>query len=1741
MKIGRKWVNALAALLFLVSMAALWALGEMYDRVCKYNAYHHCDVLAEAGSKPPVKAEKEQAKPKQDGNVHIVQLGDDLVSVAITHGISPSMLMDLNGLKAGDALKPGMELKLPVNRNSSPREQLEDPAISRRTVNSAGAPISQGVPHKAETPLMVTSSRPLSVKKVDYDGDRKISIVFTDRPDMEVARRYIKVEPMLEGNISLTYTTRYNYQIRDHEPIIRVVGEYAYHTNVVLKVLKGLPMFANGKQSVAGRELEAEYTHIFRRNDPDPVVKFMDDGRYLPPAGRQALKVETLMVGELATEIRRVEPRNVVQLLAREENVYRNYGRYYWSDVESGADVEELSGKVETNVITCVNQMFVKEKQFVPVQMRDGGSPRGVFLVSIRNGDFPRNENNHYIPGCRFNPNLYRLVCVSDLGLSVRTDKGKVGAWVVSFTTGKPVAAARVEVYSSANILLARGETDAKGWCELPLASDKGEPFAVIARTQAQDDMTFMALRNSMAVEENYGEGSRPAHLKDNEVTAMVWTERGIYRHDEKIFTQVILRDREMRSPKAMPVSLFLYNPDGQTVASKTVVSDTDGTVTYDGFRALAEQPSGNWTICAKLVGEGGKELGSRKVKIEEFAPPQIRVKVDTGKTCHPTNFSFVVSAEHLFGGPARSLACEGAVVFEDVPFAPAKWKGYKFGNDDLGLKPSFRTLKRDRLDDKGCHEYEAPIWADSGRPKAAVRATGQGVVFEDGGRPATMRQSLICHYYPYYVGANLPEFLKVPETGFPQLDFVCVTPDGEPLKGGRKLVGKLERIDSICAYRKNEAGWSTWHCERVRAKVNDQLSIVVGSDGKATWSLPIRECGDYALTVEDPTTGVSFARTFYLSHWGDDAVRAPLANPTEVAIQCDKAAYRVGESPRLLVKAPFAGHALLTVMREGMVYSEVLNLTNATSEVVLRPLQKQWAPNLEVAISVVQNVKANAKHLAVRAHGVTTVLVRPIEHEIPVSVSAAVKLGTTEGEHTQVGVDFQAPGATSAVVTLVDEGINLLTDEKTPNPIRDLSVPRMGVHPFYDLYHRLLPVVDDGLKANGIKTGGGFGAEMLGRVSPVPSRRFKPLALWSEKVSVQDGKVHVDFQLPEFLGEIRVTVVAYSDHATGAASVQCKVTPKLVMQPDAPRFVAPGDEFEITLPLHNTGNRDGEVVYAIKEGGCDQRVHSGRGLPVSGRLTLRHGESTNVVVKVRAVNTVGEMELVFHAEGLDEVHNAKLFVPVRPAIPWRERAGVALIDPKGEFKLAAQGSNSQYRVMVNGSPIAELVESLEWLADYPHGCLEQTTSRIFPLITAGGILNAVAPSSLAATNRAEYVAAGVNRVQSMIRQNDFVMWPDCTYPPWNCEVSLYAAHFLIEAEKAGERLNPTAKAKVLEFLGKWSRNEIDHNIAAYACHTLALAGNPDLDRMFMLYDNRTSFSALARARLARAFVAAHDAKRAGELMKFALEPQSVKEAAFMVLALLELDPNDSRLLPLVTYLNSRRDHSKFSWGTTENNAHALLALGAYYQHHPLKAGEPKVRCSAGGDQPGVELGKRERKTFKSSTLTVRNVAEVPAYLAWRERTLPELATVTNEFNGLIIERRYLKPNGDLTTLDSLACGDLLVVELAIMSDVTREVGDLVIEDLFPGAFEPVHSELAALNSALKVKDDWVMRKDARDDRMLVFSKKVKLEKGHEVKVRYPVRVVSAGDFVLPGPSVEAMYNPELHARCAPGRIVVRH
>ena len=1603
---------------------------------------------------------------------------------------------------AVDSVRSGESAASPT---STPRgSDTHVASLSQRAATSAVAPVGAKVekakPEKPKEP---------EVCGFDVDGLRGIYIQVSDTPDLTAFMEYVEIVPN-PGPVTTDY---YGWSQK-----VKVMADFQPRTTYRVTVKAGLPM-ADGKVT------KEEFRRTFKTGDRPASVAFAARGRYLPPAGRRAIAIDTVNVTNLECRIRPVPRANIVQLLAREEDRYR---RYYGGGGDS-EETKDISGEPIVKKFRLSPR--INEKITTPLEIRDmdGVSANGVYLVSAKDaGDSSSDE-------------IYRLVCLTDIGLSVRQTEGCVYVWATSLTQGKPIAGLLVSVYGANNVMVGEGITDADGWCACDVAKD-ADAFAVVASRKNGVDSSFLALTKQL--DETIAKGARRSFVAKNACEAYVWTDRGIYRHNEKILVHALLRNAEGNAPKPFPVTLKLVDPEGKVFARSTGLSDIVGAVAAESFVVTDDQMSGVWTVEAVTPGDPDIEIGSRTIRIEEFVPPQIRVKVETPPGLSATNVSFTVVAEHLFGGPAKGLPVEAAVAFSDEPFAPRGWNKFRFGDENRSLQPNFEKLDRRTLDANGRAEFAAAMPPRS-RPRAAVKMTAQGSVFETGGRPAAGRAICTLHVYPYYIGVMLPDILR--EDRQPQAcRVVLVNPDGTPHVGARKLEARFERIEHVYGLKRNDNGFFEWMSDKVRYPMGAPVEVGVTAEGVATLEVPRSSCGDFAVTLRDPATDVSFGASYWVGGADDDAsVRTSLATPSHVTLVADKPVYYPGDIPRIAVKAPFKGYAWLEVMGRDVAYSRVVALTNATAEVELEPVKAAFAPGVDVALSVVQAATAGQRHAANRAWGVVPIKVTTRDSALDVRVAADVACAASGGSDLVAHVSAKGLDGVRgayAAVTVVDEGINLLTDEKVPDPVSWFGETRDAYHPLYDLYNYLLPIVDDRLKRSGVKTGGGADGDLFNRISPVPSRRFKPLSRWQLNVPLHDGLADVKFKLPEFVGEVRVTAVAYNARATGAGAVQAKVTPNLVMQADAPRFAAPGDTFNATLTLSNRNGKDGTCTYALLIDGAAALAPGTKG---TGSVKIADGASETVSVPVVAGAVPGEGRLVFTSEGMGEKHTVTIDLPVRPAAAWAKTAETVCLAP-GESRTfrntaAVLPEAARRTFIVASSGLGELAAALEYLAAYPYGCLEQTVSQVFPLVAAGGVLNTLpVDETTAAADSQKAVDAGIRRVVSMIHSNDFSMWPDSSYPPWNRGVSLWAAHFLLEADAAGFKVPAQPLGRVKGFLRTWAMST-NATTSVYACHNLALAGAADADRQLHWYDRRAQLSVLDRARLARAFVRCGDRARAVELTS-SLPVEDVKTAAFSILALMDLDPQDARLPGLVVYLNNHRSKTSAHWGTTAENAHALLALATWYRTRAVK-GDPDVKCVADGHETALPV-KKVHAMRGGGDVVLTNVGKGPAYVTATCLALPDAATVPAVADGINITRRYFMSDGSEANLDQLSRGDLLLVELTIGNQHNHVYADLVVEDLLPACFEASNTRVDGsaypwIENAKML--NWEMRREMRDDRMLFFSKRFRDsgEDGRVARAYYAVRVVSAGDFIAPGASVEAMYDPAVRARTAPRRIRV--
>ena len=1572
-----------------------------------------------------------------------------------------------------------------------------------------------------------------------YVREGMIDVMFTTVPDMLKIRDHIRIVPEVDFKVSHVY---YNARC------VRIEGKFEPKTEYTVVLSAGLPM-SDG----TGLPREYRRTVVFKSQLPTARFTAGRNGRYLPPAGARAVEVATINVKKLDISLARVPVRNVVQLLARDEGKYG----YRWSSVDGESTLQLAEKPFEREIVVDAEEN--REKQvLVPLMLpanwpsadaadasaENGMSvkkpdtlvsaPNGIYLVRVR----PANERNDDGTKAYFGWS-HRLVAATDIGLSVRRAQKWIYAWTTSLTTGYPESGLKVEVYGANGVLLASDVSDKDGLAACDCGNG-ADPFAVVVSREDGSDSVFLALSGSMSVDETVGDSSPREFVAPEGCEAFVWTDRGIYRHDEPVMVQAIVRNGEGNAPEPFPLTLRLISPRGDEYAHATGLTDECGRFTVDDFSVPADQRSGRWRVEATIPGQQGEKddrllLGVASFQIEEFVPAKIRVALSDlpEGAADMTNLSVTVSAEHLFGGAARDLPAHVSVSFEDAPFKPEGWKGYAFGSSSRRIAPNFQRLDGQQLDADGRTRFE---FAPEGEllPAAAVKLTVQGTVLEGGGRPVNTRRSSVLHVYPFYIGCTLEEGVGLSNDGL-RRRLALVNPDGTKHAEKVALKVRFERVESNYTCERDDSGSYTWKCTKLNYPLSEE-TVTTDDDGQAEIVCPANIWGEMLVRVEDPRTKTEYCATYWVSdvEGGADVLAAPMNDPTALTLVADKKLYMPGDVPRITVKAPFAGRAWITLLREGVLSSQVVKLTNVTSVVSLDAVEADWAPNVAVAVTVVQAVGGGKQHRAARARGLLPLPVTTSDRRLEVAVKADVSRDAA-GAHVDVSVDALCEAAKGevATVTVVDEGINLFTDEPVPDPYGWFAATRWACHPLYDVFNRLLPVLSDPLRANGAKTGGGADEGLFGRVSPVSTRRFKPMSKWEKTVDLKDGAGRCRFDLGAFVGEVRVTAVAVNRRGVGAGAVHAKVAPKLVAQPDAPRFAAPGDTCVLTYTLINRSGAAGSAEYAVAVAGTN----------FVGTATLEKDGSTTLEFPLTLGAVCGEERIVYEAKGFGETCREELLLPVRPAVAW-EKTGYTRLLAAGETLEADLPADIAFPelarrlVTVSESPLTQLVQAFTQLAQYPYGCLEQTTSQVLPLIAAGGVLNGldVERTSIAADARSA-VEAGVARVCSMMCGSRFAMWPD-VLPDWSERatwVDAYAAEFLATAAKAGYAVSDEALERVAEQCREMA-NYLDRPlVAATACFDLALLGRPDKAQMLRLYDSREKLPSVARAYLARAFARTGDAARAKELLAAARPDVGVRANAAYLTALIEVDSKDPRLAGFANALLAARNGSCGHWLTTTDNASALIALASYFNLAGKAAGEFSVSLEEDGRKTALASGRRTLVTGAGKVKIVN--AGGPVFATVERRVLPDAAKVAALASGVTIEQRVVTMGADLSQLDpnTLRRGDAALIEIALKYPDECDISDTVIDLPLPACFEPAPcADMFREKSA-----EWELRREVRDDRVVIFTSAYRVKQGERIVFYVPVSTVTTGSFAFPGATVDAMYRPEVNGRAATTRIAI--
>jgi uncharacterized protein YfaS (alpha-2-macroglobulin family) len=871
-----------------------------------------------------------------------------------------------------------------------------------------------------------------------------------------------------------------------------------------------------------------------------------------------------------------------------------------------------------------------------------------------------------------------------------------------------------------------------------------------------------------------------------------------------------------------------------------------------------------------------------------------------------------------------------------------------------------------------------------------------------------------------------------------------------------------------------------------------------------------------------------------------------------------DKGKLRAGDAAQVVVRSPFAGRLLLSVETDDVVTTRVIDMP-ASHMAVPIVLSGACLPNAYITASVVRAIDPDVVWQTHRAVGTIRLPIDSSDRKLTVQLAAPAEIRPA----TSLGVDLKVTDAagdavrdSAVTVAAVDEGICQLTGFSTPDPFAFFTRLRgLGVGTA-DLYGQLMPEVPRLGKTSAV--GGDKDGYNPRHMSPVSAKRVKPVALVSGVLHTDaNGMAHADFAVPRFIGKLRLMAIASAGPATGSGESGVHVRSPLIVQSSWPRFAAPGDKFLVSLKVFN--NLPTPVQANVKLHVVDGPLRFGKSDDAS--LTVirlpANGQAIEYV-QVTAGRDAGVSHATLIATSGDESYEEDVEIPVRPASPEIRLGGYAIAMPGKPTEVILPGGmlkgTEHFQVRVTPWPSLELPRGLDYLERYPYGCLEQTTSTLFPLVYLSDIGQQIAPGLFEKQRVDDKVQAGITRLIGMqTADGGLAMWPAYREPwPWG---TVYAAHFLIEARSAGHPVPDEFRKSVLGYVrGLLNASSDDREVLetqAYACYVLALAGTPDRAAMSRLSEIVKSprpdgipIAGQARLHLAAAWMAAGRRDVAESLMPQALpQPRGerslsgslgspVRDRAILVDTLLAIQPDHPALPELVQQLADAGRNGQ--WRSTQDTAFAVLALGRYlrqnksvakYETAELRSGDSRVGEAASGAP--LTWDGDGRTEGDALHVSITGPANAKAHVAWLQVGVP-LSPPAAADHGMRIRRRLLDERGKPLAANRVRSGDLVQVELTITSETPLE--HIAIDDLLPAGLEIENPRLqtTAADAAERPADERKVnvfqdaRLDMRDDRLVLIGRLASAGAGTYV---YTARAVTPGTFVLPPAHAECMYD----------------
>jgi uncharacterized protein YfaS (alpha-2-macroglobulin family) len=1148
--------------------------------------------------------------------------------------------------------------------------------------------------------------------------------------------------------------------------------------------------------------------------------------------------------------------------------------------------------------------------------------------------------------------------------------------------------------------------------------------------------------------------------------------------------------------------------------------------------------------------------------------PNRLKVGLDLGSeplaVSKPLHAS--VSAQWLSGATAAGLKADVKLSLTPTATRFSRFTDYVFDDPARELATKSETIFEGSLNDDGQTSFAVPIQLTSSAP-GMLSAVFTTRVFERGGAFSINRDATTYAPYPRFVGIRLPkgdaarDMLMTDQQH--AVEIATVSAAGAPV-AVRKIQVTLYKVEWKWWWDKTGDSLAQYVQGNSNTVVRDEV-VATNADGQGQWKFEIKypEWGRYLVRACDTESGHCAGRTFYLDwpSWAGKEREQSGPAASVLAITADRPKYAVGETATIQLPQSAQGRALVTIENGTDILDSRWIEPKPGNTRFTVPVTAAMTPNVYVAVTLVQPHANRNNDRPIRLYGVIPLEVTDPRTHLSPSINSA-----DEWKPESRGVvEVSEAGGRAMTYTLavVDEGLLTLTSFKTPNPYDYFFKKEALGITTWDLFDDVAGAYSAELERL-LALGG---SDAAAQTNPDEARsRFPPVVRVLGPFHLQAGaKGSHQIDIPRYIGAVRVMVVAGDAGAYGSAEKSVFVRQPLMLLPTMPRVVGPGESIAVPVSVFVSDPAIRNVTLTIEPDSHFAPVGDS-----TTQVAFTRPEEKLGMLYVKATSQLGRSHVKLTASSGAQRAQSDIYIEVRSSNPPTTNFETHAVQPGESWstRVVPHGlaGTNKATLEVSSLPALNLDSRLGYLIQYPHGCLEQTTSSVFPQLYLPSLVKLEAGRKQQIEDN---IRSGIERLRwFQLSNGGFSYWPGAGggfangslegYELW---ASTYASHFLIEAEKAGYALPPAMKSNLLRYLKttaqQWTPNTGSTLDQAYRLYVLALAGEADVGAMNRMREAEhlptterwilaASYKLAGLGDLASSLATGDplevDQRRPDRGSDYTFG-SSLRDRAMVLQSLVSLGRLD-RSAGLVRAIAA--ELSSQEWYSTQSVAYSLMAVAKI-----AGAGDPGTftfeQSIAGKTANAISHSPVYQTAIPNvpgagEALAIHNTSQRVLFVTVATQGVPEAGSEDASSSGLTLNVAYTDEEGKPLDIEHLTQGTDLIAHVEVKNTTSLRVDNIALTHIFPAGWEIHNDRMDNSNTtgerdapprqanfawgvpdgSRDATDAHVDYTDIRDDRVLQY---FGLGTGDSIRFTTRLNAAYRGRYYLPGVLVAAMYD----------------